>query len=378
MSDAARRAIDAHRQRWGSPDLVSRAPGRVNLIGEHTDYNDGFALPMALPFDTVIALGDDGDRSDGTVTVASAGFGEIEIDPLGDPAGDAVPDWARHIAGAISLLDVPTGGWRATIETDIPTGASLSSSAALEVALIGALLARADATWAPFEIAQLGQRIENEVVGLQSGIMDQFISAGAIAGHASLMDCRELTLTPAPLPDGVVVAVMDTKTRRILAEAGYDDRRAACERAAAELGVTALRDATIDDLGRLDDDLIRRRAHHVVTENARTLDAVAAMEAGDVHQLGQLMVESHASLRDDYEVAGDGQDAIVQVALDAPGCLGARMTGGGFGGCSVALVVAEHADAFVRDVTERYDHDGLTAEIWCCEAAPGASVAVTR
>ena len=372
MPDAVRRATDAHRRRWGAPTLVSRAPGRVNLIGEHTDYNDGFALPMALPFDTAIALSSTGDPASGPIVVESSGFGTVELDPGTDPR--TAPSWAHHIAGVVALLDAPTGGWRATIETDIPTGASLSSSAALEVALINALLARDGQARPPIDVARLGQRVENEIVGLQSGIMDQFISAGAVAGHASLMDCRSLTLTPAPLPDGVVIAVMDTKTRRVLADAGYDDRRAACERAVAVLDIPSLRDATLDDVARLDDELLRRRARHVVTENERTLEAVAAMEAGDIVRLGELMNASHVSLRDDYEVAGAGQDAIVEVALGAPGCLGARMTGGGFAGCSVALVEADRADEFVADVIARYDHEGHTAEVWCCEPAPGASV----
>jgi galactokinase len=347
----------------------------VNLIGEHTDYNEGFTLPMALPFDTVLAVSSDGDRHDGIVTVDSGGFGTVAIDPSADPA--TVPGWALHLAGCVALLreqDVASGGWRATIDTDIPTGASLSSSAALEVATINALLARAGRDWPPIDVARLGQRVENEVVGLPSGIMDQFISAGAVAGHASLMDCRALTLTPVPLPDGVVVAIMDTGTRRVLAEAAYGDRRAACERAAAQIGVSALRDAELDQLWLVEDDVDRRRAHHVITENQRTLDAVEAMRSGDITRLGRLMDTSHDSLRDDFEVSGPGLDAIVDVARDAPGCLGARMTGGGFAGCAVALVRADTADAFTADVIDRYGFDGHTARIWLCEPAAGASV----
>jgi galactokinase len=182
----------------------------------------------------------------------------------------AVETWARHLAGVVALLGgegVPSGGWRAAITTDIPTGASLSSSAALEVAAITALIGRAGRTMAPIEVARLGQRVENEVVGLPSGIMDQFISAGAVAGHASLMDCRALTLTPTPLPHGVVIAIMDTGTRRRLAEVAYGERREACERAAAELGVAALRDATVADVAGLNDPVVRRRAH---TSSPRT------------------------------------------------------------------------------------------------------------
>lgn len=371
MPTAHERSVQRFRDRWGEPDLVVRAPGRVNLIGEHTDYNDGFTMPMALPFDTVVALGSVGDERTGTVTIDSGGFGEIELDPAGD--AQRAPAWARHLAGVIALVDVPAGGWRATIDTDIPTGASLSSSAALEVAAITALLARSGVERTPLEVARLGQRVENEVVGLPSGIMDQFISAGAVEGHASLMDCRALTLTPTPLPSGVVVAILDTATRRVLAEAAYGERRASCERAARDIGVSALRDATLDDLDRVADAIDLRRAHHVITENARTLAAADAMRADDADELGRLMSASHVSLRDDYEVSGPGLDRIVDVAGDAPGCLGARMTGGGFAGCAVALVRMADAAAFTADVVERYDHDGLTAQVWICAPAPGVS-----
>ncbi len=352
-----------------------RAPGRVNLIGEHTDYNDGFTLPMALPFDTAIAMSDHGDETSGMVEIVSAGFGEVVIDPAADPR--SVVAWARHLSGVVGLLagrGVPTGGWRATIDIDIATGASLSSSAALEVAAITGLLARAGLQWSPIAIARFGQQVENEVVGLPSGIMDQFIAAGAVAAHASLMDCRALTLNPTPLPDGVVVAVMDTGTRRVLAEAAYADRRTACERVAAELGVAALRDATLEQAATIADPVDRRRAHHVVTENQRTLDAVDAMRRGDTADLGRLMDESHASLRDDYEVSGPGLDAIVEVARTAPGCLGARMTGGGFAGCAVALVRAADAEAFAEAVIDRYRFDDHTARVRMCAPSAGASV----
>lgn len=372
---ATERAAIDHTHRWGGARFVSRAPGRVNLIGEHTDYNDGFALPMALPFDTAIAWSDHGDPEWGTITITSEGFGDLEIDPCVDPR--TVVPWAKHIAGIVALLretGVPTGGWRAAITTDIPVGASLSSSAALEVALTIGLLARAGVSWSPIEIARLGQRVENEIVGLGSGIMDQFISAGAIAGHASLMDCRAATLEPIPLPGGVVVAVMDTQTRRVLAEAAYGDRRSSCERAVAELGVAALRDVTVAQLSRVADPVDRRRARHVVTDNARTLAAVDAMRRNDVIEFGRLMSESHVSLRDDFEVSAPALDNIVEIALEAPGCLGARMTGGGFAGCAVALVSSESADAFGRAVIDRYRFDGHTASVWICAPSAGASI----
>ena len=372
---AIERAIAGHRSRWGEPDLVVHAPGRVNLIGEHTDYNDGFTLPMALPLDTVVAVSSSGDEITDPVVISSEGFGSAVIQPGAEPRSAA--GWSVYIAGVVSLLagqGVPSGGWHAAFATDIPTGASLSSSAALEVATIMALLERAGASWSPIDVARLGQQVENEVVGLPSGIMDQFISAGAIAGHAGLMDCRTSTLTPIPLPEGVVVAILDTGTRRVLAEAAYGERRASCRRAAAELGLPALRDATLEQVAAIVDPIDRRRAHHVVTENARTLDAVEAMHRGDIVTLGHLMDESHLSLRDEYEVSGAGLDAIVEVARSAPGCLGARMTGGGFAGCAVALVRSTDATSFQRAVLDRYHFDGHRARVWVCAPAAGASL----
>lgn len=374
-SPALERSLADHRRRWGDPDLVVRAPGRVNLIGEHTDYSDGFTLPMALPFDTVIAASSHGDVRTGTVTIVSEGFGEVEIEPLGPPTD--VTEWARHLAGVVSLLrehGVSTGGWRGAVATDIPTGASLSSSAAIEVAAISLLLDRGGRTWPAIDIARLGQRVENEVIGLPSGIMDQFISAGAVEGHASLMDCRALTLTATPLPRDAVIAIMDTGTRRVLAEAAYADRRAACERAARDIGVDALRDATLDQLDRVTDPTDRRRAHHVITENQRALDAANAMRRGDSRVLGRLMNESQESLRDDFDVSGPALNDIVDVAHDAPGGLGARMTGGGFAGCAVALVDAISSESFVAHVQSHYGYDGHEARVWICAPAAGASV----
>jgi len=369
------RAVNAHRSRWGEPSLVVRAPGRVNLIGEHTDYNDGFTMPMALPMDTAVAIGSDGDPVSGAVTVSSHGFGEISFRPGGRI--DQVPQWAHHLYGVVELLGeqgIASGGWRATIDTDIPTGASLSSSAALEVATITALLARAGITWRPIEVARLGQRVENEVIGLPSGIMDQFISAGAVDGHVSLMDCRALTLSPVPLMPGVTVAVMDTGTRRVLAEAAYGDRRASCERAALAIGVAALRDASVADLAAVPDTTDRRRARHIVTENERTKAAAQALIGGDAALLGDLMDASHTSLRDDFEVSAPALDAIVTIACEAPGALGARMTGGGFAGCAVALVESSAIAEFSHHVTDRYRFEGHTARLYPVTPGPGAAL----
>ena len=375
-STALDRAALRHRQRWGAPQVLSRAPGRVNLIGEHTDYNDGFVLPMALPFDTAVAASRAPNGA--TTEIFSEGFGHAVLKP--SPERFDPGHWAAHLRGVHDFLygeGVRPGSWRATIATDIPIGASLSSSAALEVAAALAILSLAGIKWSPVEIARLGQRVENEVVGLPSGIMDQMISSSAVAGHASLIDCRSLESEPFPVPDGAIVAVMDTKTRRQLVDSVYAERKEACERAASAIGVEALRDAQLGDLERLSDSLRieRRRAHHVITENLRTLEAAQAMSNGDARTLGALMNSSHESLRDDYEVSGPALDQIVEIARDSPGCFGARLTGGGFAGCAVALVQAEQAFEFRTRVEERYrNENGLDAEIWLCEPAAGGSV----
>lgn len=374
-STALARAVAAHRRRCGEPDVIVRAPGRVNLIGEHTDYNEGFALPMALEFDTVVAV-TEGAGADRAVTVVAEGFGSATFDPIDPTHDEVVPTWARHTVGVardLGRLGVEVGGWDASVATDIPIGAGLSSSAALEVATTVALLHRAGVQWPTFEIARVGQRAENDFVGVPSGIMDQLISAGARKGHASLMDCRRMTLDHTPVPDGMSIAVLDTMTRRTLTDGAYSDRRRACHRAAAALGVAALRDGELTDLHKIASTEDRRRARHVITENERTLLAAAALRSGDHHEFGRLMASSHRSLRDDFEVSGPGLDAIVEVATRAPGCFGARMTGGGFAGCAVAAIDADAATAFVDAVVDGYRFAGHTARVWLSTPAAGAS-----
>jgi galactokinase len=372
-TDSAReRAVAAHRTLWGEPDLVVRAPGRVNLIGEHTDYNAGFVLPMALPFDTVVATS---PAPDGRTVLRSEGFGEVEISA--DGPGRDCPSWAAHIQGMVEVMgadDVSAPPWRATVATDIPTGASLSSSAAIEVAVGATIAARSGNAVDPVRIAEYGQQVETRLLGAPTGIMDQLISATAVAGAASLIDCRSLESTPATLPTGTVVVVMDTMTRRELVDSEFSARMTACHRAAELLGVDALRD--VDDVSSLREshDLEWRRASHVVAENARTIAAAEAMAADDALTLGALMNESHASLRDLFEVSSEALDTIVSAAAAAPGCLGARMTGGGFAGCAVALVSAGSVDEFVAAVEVAYERQtGTSPRSWACAAAAGAS-----
>ncbi len=378
---AAERAVALHRERWGAPAVVSRAPGRVNLVGEHTDYNGGFVLPMAIEFDTVVALSRaQRDRSgrDVVSTVVSEHFGEATLDHQRDQI-DAT-HWDAYVFGVSQLLagcGIAIDPWRCSVATDVPIGASLSSSAALEVAMAAALLHLAGESWDAVATAQLCQRVENEVVGMPCGIMDPLICASAVEGHASLIDCRSLDIEPQRLVDGSVIAILDTMTRRELVDSAYADRRAACARAADWLATDALRDAHLDAIEHMPPDLMteRRRARHVITENERTLAAARAMDSGDADALGDLMNASHASLRDDYEVSGPALDAMVGIAQSLPGCRGARMTGGGFAGCAVALVEAEAAEVFTRAVRDRYRAAyGLDADIWLSQPAAGASL----
>lgn len=351
--DAIERARSAFIERYGTePSHIVSAPGRVNLIGEHTDYQDGFVLPVALRERTAIALSPiDGS----TCSMWSEGFEESTFD-LDAPPVHTV-DWARYVHAMGALLveqGVPVRAWRGTIATDVPIGASLSSSAALEIAAGRAFTAAAGVEVDPLVLARTGRRVENEVFGLGSGIMDQLVSAVDAPGSAVLIDCRSHIWRTVALPRDVAVLVLDTGTRRALVDSAYEERRADCERAAELLGVASLRDAGPDDWRRLDDERLRRRARHVIGENQRVLDTVAALAAGDGARVGALMNASHASLRDDYDVSSPALDAMVELARQQPGVLGARMTGGGFAGCCVALVDRSLAAAIGQAVTSGF------------------------
>jgi galactokinase len=365
-----------HRNFGAPPAFVVRAPGRVNLIGEHTDYNDGFVLPMAIDRDIWIALR---RRTDRRVVLRSLDFTEpvdFSLDDLEHAEG-----WAEYVRGSAWVLEEEgfnIGGWEGVLAGDIPIGAGLSSSAALELALLKTFWAVSPWAWDGRRMAQMARRIENEWVGVQSGIMDQLISSLGEAGHALLIDCRSLETSSVPLPAGTRVVVLDTGTRRGLVDSAYNERVAQCQEAAAYFGVPALRDVSLEtfeeDHPRLDG-LALRRARHVVSENARTLQAAEAMRAGDSSALGQLMKASHRSLRDDYEVSSKELDVMVEVALRQAGCYGARMTGGGFGGCAVALVEERVVDGFVESVGVGYaDQTGITPSVYVCRASAGVEV----
>jgi galactokinase len=370
--------IHAFRQRFGAaPDLVVRAPGRVNVIGEHTDYNDGFVMPLAIDRATWIALQASGDRQ---VTVHALDFDEsdtFDLDHLAQKSGS----WANYVRGvawALQQHGYAIAGWVGVMAGDVPVGAGLSSSAALELAVARAFGAVAGWPWDAPRMALVGQYAENKWVGMNCGIMDQMISATGVAGHALLIDCRSLATTPMPLPPGIAVVVLDTATRRGLVDSAYNERRAQCEAAARHFGVKALRDVTIAQLESARpqlDALIYRRARHVVTEDDRVLQACDAMRAGDAAALGRLLDASHVSLRDDFQVSNRELDTIVEIAATHPACVGARMTGAGFGGCAVALVRDEGAQAFVESVAATYTaRSGLTSRLYVCRATNGAEV----
>jgi len=367
--------------RFGQPPaLVVRAPGRVNLIGEHTDYNDGFVMPLAIDRAVWIALR---PRSDRKVVLTSLDYNESAeflLDGL-TVSGQKQGAWIEYLKGvAWAMTDAGhrLTGWEGVMAGDVPLGAGLSSSAAVEMAAARVFAAVSQIDWNAPAMALLGQRAENKWVGVNCGIMDQLISATGQAGHAVLIDCRSLALTPVPFPPGLAVVVLDTATRRGLVDSAYNERRSQCEAASRIFQVKALRDVSFtrfqQEADKLDP-LTRRRVRHVISENERTVKAAEAMQAGDVELLGKLMDESHVSLRDDYEVSNDALNAMVESARGHRACRGARMTGAGFGGCAVAIVNAAEADDFVAHTTATYQkRTGLKPAVYVCQATAGAAV----
>ena len=362
----------------GEPLWIARAPGRVNVIGEHTDYNDGFVLPLAIEPAVWIALR---PRADRNVRVWSIEFNDgVEFD-VGELSRGAIERhvWSEYVKGvawALREAGLHLTGWDGTIHGEVPIGAGLSSSAAIEVAVARAFADASDLTWDPKTMARIAQRAENEWIGLQSGIMDQLASAAGQREHALLIDCRSLDLQAIPVPDGLRVVVLDTATRRELASSAYNERRSECEGAARAYGVRSLRDLTISQLASRPaglGDTEFRRARHVVSENARVIEMAAALPAGDEARIAHLMDESHRSLRDDFDVSSPALDAIVAAAQRA-GSIGARMTGAGFGGCAVAFVPADRAHAFVADTLDEYERStGITGRAYVWRPAAGAT-----
>ena len=323
----------------------ARAPGRVNLIGEHTDYQDGFCLPMAIDRDVLVAWT---PRTDGRIRVRSVDFDDVaEFEP-GHDAAALSPSWARPAAGMAATIGLARGvGIDAAVASTVPIGAGLSSSAAFEVAIGIALGAANDSPVIGDELALAAQRAEHLATGVPCGVMDQMASVRGRAGHALLLDCRSLSVTPVAMPADLAVVVVHCGVARTLVGSEYAERRAAVEAAARRLGVATLRDAFPESIG--DDPFAR----HVVSENRRTLMFVAALRRGRIAELGEHLVASHASLRDDFGVSTPALDVLVDALVEA-GAIGARLTGAGFGGCAVALTPAAEAEAIAERACERY------------------------
>lgn len=372
----------AFRKLYGTEPRLFCAPGRVNLIGEHTDYNDGFVLPMAIDFATTVAAA---PRPDRHVRVHSFNLHETAEFDLDVPGPTRRGQWLDYIEGVAQALlsrDLPLRGADLALESDVPVGAGLSSSAALEVSVGMALSSVSGSAVDRITLALAGQQAEHTYVGIKSGLMDQLTAALGRRGHALLIDCRSLETTHIPLDTSrVKVVVCDTHVKHKLASSEYNTRRAECERGVEILrqvlpGIRALRDVSVTDLQKYEDRLpepVRSRCHHVVTENARTLAAADALRSGDLAEMGRLMFLSHNSLRDDYEVSCAELDIMVEIASSIEGVLGARMTGGGFGGCTVNLVELDALEKFRAVVTRKYNEaTNLNPAIYVFEACDGA------
>lgn len=353
MRETEKRSAEAYEERFGEePEVVASAPGRVNLIGEHTDYNGGFVLPCAVDRRVAVAMGHSGDE------LFSSDFDERR--PLNEERDSSWADYPRGVAWSVRKEGYEGGPFRAAFAGDVPLGSGLSSSAAIEAATALALDALFGLGIERKNLAVLCQRAENEFVGVGSGIMDQYASLLCEEGSALLIDCRSLEARSVPLDlrgAGLSLLVCDTRVERGLADTGYNERRAECERAAALLGIEQLRDAREEDLRKLSG-VELARARHIVTENSRVLDAADALRANDFGELGRLMYASHASMRDDFDISTPELDAFVELAESA-GSPGARLTGAGFGGCAIALVTADETEALARRVRQVFEERGF-------------------
>jgi galactokinase len=383
-------AVQAFQTRFSqAPVYVARAPGRVNLLGEHVDYNDGFVLPAAIDRATYIAFS---PSTTGQTTLVAADFEEearitdASLAGKTQPDGSPLPEWAHYPAGvawALGQAGLSAPAMQAAFSSDIPRGSGLSSSASIELAFGVAWSRLGGWSLPPMQLALLGQQAENRYVGVNCGIMDQFASACGEAGRLLLLDCRSLEYRTLPLPANTLIVVADTSVRRKLSSGGYNERRAACEEAvrllARELpGIKALRDVSLADFNRLSHLLppaVEPRARHVVEEIERTRLAIPYLEQGRMDEFGLLMNACHTSLRDLYEVSIPELDQMVEIAQSLPGCFGARLTGAGFGGCTVNLVASDQAGAFAFSLGPEYERrTGLHPEIYICQASQGAGL----
>ena len=370
-----------HEDRFGAKPRMFAAPGRVNLIGEHTDYADGFVMPAAIDFATFAAIS---PRGDGKIVIRSENYSEQV-----EHAAAALPQkrrghWSDYPLGVLAVLaeeGISIPAFSLTLHGDVPVGAGLSSSAAIEVATMVAVLSLTDAEIALPKIALLCQKAENCFVGASTGIMDQFIACCGAADHALLLDCRSLEFRLAPIPAHLSLVISNTMVKHTHAGGEYNTRRAEVEEATATLRrhrpeIKKLRDATVEDLqrwgGEMPDNVLRR-ARHIITENNRTVAAADALERGDLKTLGRLLYEAHASYRDDFEASCPEADILVELASKQEGCIGARLTGGGFGGCTVNLVETARAREFSEALREGYKQaTDIDADIYLCRASAGA------
>ncbi|MFY9854691.1 MAG: galactokinase, partial [Terracidiphilus sp.] len=370
-----------HLARFQSAPAVFAAPGRVNLIGEHTDYAEGFVMPAAIDFATLAGIS---PRSDGKIVVYSENYGEERSFEAASLPAKASKHWSDYPLGVVSILAgeghrIP--GFSLSLWSDVPLASGLSSSAALEVATALAVLSVIGATYPGPVLARLCQRAENEFVGASCGIMDQFISANGKENHALLLDCRDLSFKLAPIPAHIALVIANTMVKHSVAGGDYTTRRAEVEAACAVIArhrpeVRFLRDATVDDLEKWGHEMTPnslKRARHVVTENLRTRAAAEALAANDLAELGRLMAEAHQSYSRDFEGSCAEADAMVELAQQLPGIIGARLTGGGFGGCTINLVEQSQAAAFAKALASSYaTRIGIEPQIHICHASGGA------
>jgi len=357
------------------PDGLVRSPGRINLIGDHTDYTGGLVLPTAIDRAIWVAFR---PRPDRVVRLRSEAFVDdlhIDLDELS--RGQGWGEYVKGVAWALEQSGNRLQGWEGVIASDIAMAAGLSSSGALAVAIVAVFSQVADLGWDPASFAEIAQRAENEWVGVHSGIMDPLVATAAREGYAMLIDCRDLATTHVPIPDEAGFVVMDTGTRRNLLEEGYNRVRSQCEAAAGELGCSSLRDLSSGAFATIKQDIdqhLLECARHVVTENERTRAAADALAAGRLVELGRLMSESHVSLRDLLGVSSRPLDAIVQSAQSADGCYGARLTGGGYAGAAIALVDKATTEDFIGSVEDGFhDATGLQSHCFVVESSAGAS-----
>ncbi len=378
--DLKTRAYQVFKKHFNSePTHFLRAPGRVNLIGEHTDYNDGFVLPCAIDYHTVVAAR---PRPDRQVKLVAADFSEqtSQFDLAERIVRDETAPWSNYVRGvawALQQRGYRLQGVDMVVAGNVPQGAGLSSSASLEV-VVGTTFNRLSELGLDGQtVALVGQQAENDFVGMRCGIMDQYISALGQAGHALLIDCRSLAYRAVPMPAGTAIIIANSNVKRGLVDSEYNTRRRECEAAAAHFGVAALRDVSPGLLALHEDELaetVAKRARHVITENGRTEAAAEALAHGDLARMGRLMAESHRSMRDDFEITVPPIDALVEIIANVVGeAGGVRMTGGGFGGCVVALAPQELVPAVENAIAREYPAaTGLEATVYVCRASAGA------